>query len=178
MPSNKVQMFAPLLQELEQTFQGRLRIDMEMNSLEDAYINIAREEERLLAQMPRRRASLQHDALNATGEASQEMEASELADARASDLEKYTSAVASPTLKRQAWSNFKRRLLQFRRQPRQILMTLMPFINLMMQVLWLDALFEHIGNQQAADYILAFLLPFLIAVGICLSPGVYVITGV
>ena len=39
----------PLLRRLETEFSRQCYIDVEINSLEDAYINIAREEEKLLA---------------------------------------------------------------------------------------------------------------------------------
>ena len=42
-----------LLEALEQSIQNEAYIDIEMNSLEDAYLNIAREEERLLEQLHR-----------------------------------------------------------------------------------------------------------------------------
>jgi len=37
-----------LLEELEQRFNSQVLIDIEINSLEDAYINIAKEELKLL----------------------------------------------------------------------------------------------------------------------------------
>ena len=41
-------MISPLLQQLESQFGNVAYIDIEMNSLEDAYINIAKEEEKLV----------------------------------------------------------------------------------------------------------------------------------
>ena len=38
----------PLLKTLEETLSSKVYIDVEMNSLEDAYINIANEEEKLI----------------------------------------------------------------------------------------------------------------------------------
>ena len=38
----------PILKQLEEKIQSKTYIDIEINSLEDAYINIAKEEEKLL----------------------------------------------------------------------------------------------------------------------------------
>ena len=54
-----------LLQELEQQYSTRTYIDIEINSLEDAYINIAREEENLLEDLRKhgvQRQSTKHNA--------------------------------------------------------------------------------------------------------------------
>lgn len=47
-PFKQVSMISPLLQQLESQFGNVAYIDIEMNSLEDAYINIAKEEEKLV----------------------------------------------------------------------------------------------------------------------------------
>lgn len=47
-PFTEVQNLGPLLNELEMATNGQVYIDIELNTLEDAYINIAREEEKLL----------------------------------------------------------------------------------------------------------------------------------
>jgi len=47
-PFSEVQHLATLLQQLEQSFASTTYIDVEMNTLEDAYVNIAKEEENLL----------------------------------------------------------------------------------------------------------------------------------
>ena len=47
-PFSEVQHLATLLQKLEQSFSSTTYIDIEMNTLEDAYVNIAKEEENLL----------------------------------------------------------------------------------------------------------------------------------
>ena len=47
-PFSEVQHLATLLQQLEQSFTSTTYIDVEMNTLEDAYVNIAKEEENLL----------------------------------------------------------------------------------------------------------------------------------
>ena len=39
-----------MLEQLETQFEGQIYIDIEMNSLEDAYINIAKAEEKLHAE--------------------------------------------------------------------------------------------------------------------------------
>ena len=47
-PLNSVDYLAKLLKTMELKFSEYCYIDVEMNTLEDAYINIAKEEERLL----------------------------------------------------------------------------------------------------------------------------------
>ena len=47
-PFKDVQDIANLLEDLEKCFGIKCRIDIEMNDLEDAYINIAKEEEKIL----------------------------------------------------------------------------------------------------------------------------------
>ena len=44
-------MISPILQQLESEFANVCYIDIEMNSLEDAYINIAKEEEKLFREL-------------------------------------------------------------------------------------------------------------------------------
>lgn len=50
-PFNEIEILTTLLEELQAQFGERCYIDIEMNSLEDAYLRIAREEEKLLAAM-------------------------------------------------------------------------------------------------------------------------------
>jgi hypothetical protein len=50
-PFAQVKLIAPILQQLESQFGNVAYIDIEMNSLEDAYINIAKEEEKLFKEM-------------------------------------------------------------------------------------------------------------------------------
>ena len=47
-PFSEVRHLATLLQELERSFCSTTYIDVEINTLEDAYVNIAKEEENLL----------------------------------------------------------------------------------------------------------------------------------
>lgn len=44
---NQSDLLASVLEQLEQRFSAKVMVDLEINSLEDAYINIAKEEERL-----------------------------------------------------------------------------------------------------------------------------------
>lgn len=50
-PFSRVGNLPAFLKELEGRFLDRTYIDVEINSLEDAYINIAKEEEKLLADL-------------------------------------------------------------------------------------------------------------------------------
>lgn len=49
MPKDKVQSISSLLAELKRRCGDQVTIDVEVNSLEDAFINIAHDEERLMA---------------------------------------------------------------------------------------------------------------------------------
>ena len=51
LPFNQVGIMSDLLSGLEQRFGNQVLIDVEVNSLEDAYINIAKEEEKLLNEL-------------------------------------------------------------------------------------------------------------------------------
>ena len=50
-PFSRVNILATVLKELEARFGSETYIDVELCSLEDAYINIAKEEERLLEEI-------------------------------------------------------------------------------------------------------------------------------
>ena len=50
-PFNEIEVISNLLEQLQAQFGDKCYIDIEMNSLEDAYLHIAREEEKLLAAM-------------------------------------------------------------------------------------------------------------------------------
>jgi hypothetical protein len=47
-PFTEVDKISNLLEDLEINFKDKTRIDIELNNLEDAYINIAKEEEKFL----------------------------------------------------------------------------------------------------------------------------------
>lgn len=53
-PFHHVKEMTALIEQLEQTILEHAYVDVEINSLEDAYINIAREEEKLLADLQKR----------------------------------------------------------------------------------------------------------------------------
>ena len=48
MPFTEVDKISDLLEDLEISFKDKTSIDIELNNLEDAYINIAKEEEKFL----------------------------------------------------------------------------------------------------------------------------------
>jgi hypothetical protein len=52
-PFNQSNQLANVLKTLENELGEQVYIDLEMNSLEDAYLNIAKEEERLLEDLHR-----------------------------------------------------------------------------------------------------------------------------
>ena len=56
-PFSQVKLLAKLLKDLEASFGDQTFIDIELCSLEDAYINIAKEEERLMEELNAARAS-------------------------------------------------------------------------------------------------------------------------
>jgi hypothetical protein len=80
-----------ILKQLEDSFLDKLYIDVEVNSLEDAYINIAREEEKLQ-----------------NGNLLPEMDD----DSKfKQDLQRYMSMVAKPSTCQQIKAQFIRRLI-------------------------------------------------------------------
>lgn len=97
-------------------------IDIENNSLEDAYINIAKEEEKLLEQLKSGRRSSQ--ILPSVNNPDSEIGTEESNNKKDSDLEyemdlkRYMETQASPNIFRQSFANLKRRLLQFIKSPR------------------------------------------------------------
>ena len=51
MPFSKVEVLQDILKMLESQFGAQAYIDVEINTLEDAYINIAKEEHKLLMRL-------------------------------------------------------------------------------------------------------------------------------
>ena len=102
-PFSKVYCLEEVLQSLEDHFGTRAYIDIEINSLEDAYINIAKEEHRLLQQLEKHgmqrfsqaQKSDRRFSLN-KGEDESSNNTQEILD-EAADLKRYTECQAHST---------------------------------------------------------------------------------
>lgn len=113
-----------------------------MNSLEDAYINIAKEEEKLFKELQSNggvpiRQSMR-ERVNSINPEINDLESINTANTKKYeyDLSRYMQQKAVPNFFRQAVANFKRRLLQFIKQPSEVLidvqMVLMVIINVIL----------------------------------------------
>lgn len=166
-PFSQVQSLSGLLSELEARFGDRTYIDIEMNSLEDAYINIAKEEEKLIANMAstrrsdraksisnidERQALIQsHNAaaINETINETTDLEASRLYGTESNtaetsrfpvDLERFMNAKSEPAFHRQAWANCKRRLIQFIKSPQEIVLNVQILLFILIQIILLQTI--------------------------------------
>ena len=110
-----------LLASLEQNYQDIIIFDIEMNTLEDAFINIAKAEEKL------------HNEFNPDQLL---LDKSENND----DFERYLSITGTPNLCQQVSAMFVRRMKQFLREPRMWLLLASPFVTIIITVLMVNAL--------------------------------------
>jgi hypothetical protein len=97
-----------------------------MNSLEDAYINIAKEEEKLFKELQNNGGALRASMRERVASINQEdrdLEASVVVNSKnyENNLARYMQQTAQPNFLRQCLANFKRRLLQFIKSPSEVL---------------------------------------------------------
>ena len=104
-----------MLALLEQQVSAFAYIDVEMNTLEDAYINIAKAEEKLHEGEHQIPEFLRDD----------DLENNEM-------FQRYLQSVTNPNFFVQTWTLMKRRLLQFIREPRMQILLVSPFITTIM----------------------------------------------
>lgn len=103
-PFSEVKDMSALFKNLENSISNSCSIDIENNSLEDAYINIAKEEERLIREMNGptnnsvsvRQSQVDNELGNAAVEAN--LLNNLKSDYDTQDLEKYSSVQANPTI--------------------------------------------------------------------------------
>ena len=178
---------------MEEKVSDKAFIEVEINSLEDAYLNIAKQEEKLLEAMS-------HDVSpEVVGPVDIEMQISPSKHvpnqapmhneevATLHEIERYTNAVASPRFYRQLIANFYRRLRAYKNQPKEIMLSMTPF-NLPVLMLCLILVvvqgIEKITAQNSetgesavkTDDVINFLLPVFSLMGILVTCGLYVVT--
>ena len=103
-----------ILKELEDSILEKVYIDVEVNSLEDAYINIAREEEKL--QNGKILPESQDDGKFKL------------------DLQTYMDMESNPSTCQQIKANFLRRLIQYKKQPTQIVININMVFYILIQI--------------------------------------------
>ena len=117
-PFSEVEYLSQLLANLEREFGTEVYIDIEINNLEDAYINIAKEEERLLKNLQKygvQRFSMR-GSINRRGSAEdnkrEEQRLEEQHEAKIKQsMERYLQARGDPTFVKQLVANMKRRII-------------------------------------------------------------------
>jgi hypothetical protein len=115
---NKIPM---LLASLEQNYQEIIIFDIEMNTLEDAFINIAKAEEKL------------HNDFNNDQLLTDKLD-------NDNDFERYLSISGTPNLCQQISGMFVRRMKQFGREPRLWMLLASPFITIIISFLMISAI--------------------------------------
>lgn len=107
------------------------------------------------------------------------------------DLQRFKNAKATPTFEGQVLANFKRRLLEFIKQPKEIILMITPLMFILIIVVSLSvystAIANAIGkmtgggsasNSSTFNIILQTAFPLLIPIGFILGSGLYCITCV
>lgn len=105
-----------------------------MTSLEDAYINIAKAEEKLHEGERQIPEFLRED----------DLESNEL-------FQRYLKSVTNPTFFSQTFALMKRRLLSFRRDPRMIVLLVSPFLTTIMIFMVVNGLIANAGGGGGSD---------------------------
>jgi hypothetical protein len=197
-PFSQSEQLSHVLKELEGQLSEQVYIDIEMNSLEDAYLNIAKEEERLLEELHRRsrtsfkqvsdhsknierRRSIQHITLDETKEKLMNNKHDALDE---NNFAQYLNARKNPTLATQFCSNFKRRIIQFFANSQEMFLVLLPVINLLVTLVLVNTIFTAIGKMpdtggddwnKQKNHILAIMFPVLMQFNVIISGGLFII---
>lgn len=203
MPFTEVRNLQALFEQLEGQILHAAYLDIEMNSLEDAYINIAKEEEKLLEElneygMRRRKSSV---ITNKNRSASQSgsidvtlnkkkvdtggFGSDETVDE--ADLERYFSVVKSPNCCRQFYANYKRRIIQVCAQPREAFLIINPIIFALQSLVTVNIVISVVSHtpdivkkispeltfEGLKTSIVSVLYPLYLEVGLILSSGLF-----
>lgn len=134
-----------------------------MNSLEDAYINIAKAEEKL------------HNEHN-------ENYIIDKTNEEAEDFAKYLQITAHPNFCQQVGAMFVRRMKQFAREPRMWLLLASPFVTIIMSFLLMSGLLPKDNTNpaftEAMTLITSYLFAFFILIGFALCSGLFILSPV
>jgi hypothetical protein len=161
---------------------------VEVNTLEDAYINIAKEEDRLLRK-------LKQDGMQRFSEVQRQQQKGLMAPKRSTklnesehevendttqkevrDLQRYKSIKPHSTFKTQLWAQIRRRVTSYFNNPKEIYLSMYPFILPMMYTIILLMVITNIPDLDAdtESSIISTVFPILISIGILTSSGIFV----
>lgn len=136
-----------------------------MNSLEDAYVNIAKAEEKLHNE----ERNVPLEDLEKSGEHSE-------------DFQRYLSASANPAFCSQVSGMFVRRLKQFARETRMQILLASPFVTIIFTYFLVSGLiYQNSDNpdvQRTRSLILSFLFSFFVLTGFSLCTGLFILAPV
>jgi hypothetical protein len=129
-PFSQTPLMAQTIKDLENRFLTNVHLDVEVNSLEDAYINIAREEEKLLQNQsphnPEAKPHLDEEA-----------------------FKRFKSCTPRPSFCNQMTATFKRRLVCFLNQPRELTMAISPIFNCLILLATVNVLINQLLKGDA-----------------------------
>lgn len=160
---SEVERISALIRYFE-TNLPELYIDLEMNSLEDAYVQMV-EGEQIINQDPSKKQNL----FEAKTEAKQK-----------ETIDKYMRTQPQTTFFTQMMGITMRRFLIFIREPRQWFMILSPFIIVLSMIILLDIIVLIIyADKPEPKGVMTILIsayfPFFVLYGFCLSAGIYML---
>ena len=167
-PYSEVDKISGLIRHFEQKFP-QLFIDVEMNSLEDAYIKMVEEED---------------EKRVTRAESTSTSQSTEQSSARAefeSRLQTYMETVPRTTFCTQFSAMVIRRFTVFAREPRQWFMLIAPFVNVVTYIILLSTLVIASVGQQTDQLktiirdLIGYCFPFFLLLGFCTSSGIYMI---
>jgi len=156
------------LRHIEQNFP-QVQVDIEMNSLEDAYVKIAEDE------IKAKEGELGNNSI--------ENPVANSADA--GEMSRYLDTLGNPSVCGQILALAIRRWIVFLREPRQWFMLIAPFINVISSLMILYAFIavatpddSDVSSYKILQGLTAFLFPFLLMYGFTTTAGIYMITPI
>lgn len=180
LPFDQSANFSTLFAQIEKEFP-ELYINVEMTTLEDAYVNIAKAEidaHDKLAKEEVAEADGDHPVRN-----SQINDIEDPDHALIADLERYMSLEGDQSFFQQLWASYLRRLIIFANEVRQWFLVTAPFINVVTVVLvvigFVEATTKETGNtKEIINLVLDFLFPLLLLYGFAACSAVYTLMPV
>jgi hypothetical protein len=116
-----------LMKQIEEKFGHVAFVDVEFNSLEDAYLNIAKEEERLLSELHNKHENRHSNNLQNTQPKNHQKYSLEKQEALFSDeLKTFRECKANSTFWSQFVTTFKRRIIQFKNKRQELVANMQP----------------------------------------------------
>mmetsp|Transcript_17960 Transcript_17960/g.12963 ORF Transcript_17960/g.12963 Transcript_17960/m.12963 type:complete len:171 (-) Transcript_17960:1795-2307(-) len=157
-----------------------------MNSLEDAYVNIAKEEEKLFHQIQAKKRPTddedeEEEALVLDVDIDQQLKEKEARQSRKSitaQFYKTFDAVASPSFLMQFWGVFLRRGRQFKREPRIWILLSMPFLMALFSFIIMNAMSDTSDDpdvQEVYNIVNSIIFACWVVIGYATCAGVFVV---